>query len=111
MSATPAGPRRAAPDQAFGKFESKFMLPWSFSGEAAAEKYMPQLQHHMWVWSSRPGHWRGSAGPELASSGLLGWWRRREENRLNVAEATRALLRRRPKNTGKAALLASLSKN
>src|SRR5262245_62076345 len=23
-------------------FESKFMLPWSFSEEAAAEKYMPQ---------------------------------------------------------------------
>src|SRR2546425_7950619 len=29
-------------------FESKFMLPWSFSEEAAAEKYMPQLQHNMW---------------------------------------------------------------
>ena len=30
-------------------FESKFRLPWSFSEEAAAEKYMPQLQHNMWV--------------------------------------------------------------
>jgi predicted phage-related endonuclease len=30
-------------------FESKFMLPWSFSEVAAAEKYMPQLQHNMWV--------------------------------------------------------------
>jgi len=30
-------------------FESKFMLPWSFSEEAAAEKCMPQLQHNMWV--------------------------------------------------------------
>jgi predicted phage-related endonuclease len=30
-------------------FESKFMLPWSFSEEAAAGKYMPQLQHNMWV--------------------------------------------------------------
>lgn len=30
-------------------FESKFMLPWSFSEEAAVEKYMPQLQHNMWV--------------------------------------------------------------
>jgi YqaJ-like recombinase protein len=30
-------------------FESKFMLPWSFSEEGAAEKYMPQLQHNMWV--------------------------------------------------------------
>ena len=30
-------------------FESKFMLPWSFSEEAAAEKYTAQLQHNMWV--------------------------------------------------------------
>src|ERR1700726_4202069 len=30
-------------------FESKFMLPWSFSEEGAAEKYMAQLQHNMWV--------------------------------------------------------------
>ena len=30
-------------------FEAKFMLPWSFSEEAAAEKHMPQLQHNMWV--------------------------------------------------------------
>jgi predicted phage-related endonuclease len=29
--------------------EAKFMLPWSFYEEAAAEKYMPQLQHNMWV--------------------------------------------------------------
>jgi len=28
-------------------FEAKFMLSWSFSEEAAAEKYMPQLQHNM----------------------------------------------------------------
>jgi hypothetical protein len=34
-------------------FEAKFMLPWSFSEEAAAEKYMPQLQHNMWVIASR----------------------------------------------------------
>jgi predicted phage-related endonuclease len=34
-------------------FEAKFMLPWSFSEEAAAEKYMPQLQHNMWVVVSR----------------------------------------------------------
>jgi hypothetical protein len=27
-------------------FEAKFMLPWSFSEEAAAEKYMAQLQHN-----------------------------------------------------------------
>jgi predicted phage-related endonuclease len=30
-------------------FESKFMLPWTFSEEVAAEKYMAQLQHNMWV--------------------------------------------------------------
>ena len=30
-------------------FESKFMLPRSFSEEAAAAKYMSQLQHNMWV--------------------------------------------------------------
>jgi hypothetical protein len=29
------------------------MLPWSFSEEAAAEKYMPQLQHNMWVVTAR----------------------------------------------------------
>src|SRR3954447_21206074 len=29
-------------------FEAKFMLPWSFSEESAAEKYMAQLQHNMW---------------------------------------------------------------
>ena len=34
-------------------FEAKFMLPWSFSEEAAAEKYMAQLQHNMWVTHSR----------------------------------------------------------
>src|SRR6516225_8385924 len=34
-------------------FEAKFMLPWSFSEEAAAEKYMPQLQHNMWVIAAR----------------------------------------------------------
>jgi hypothetical protein len=47
-------------------FEAKFMLPWSFSEEAAAEKHMPQLQHNMWVTASRTavlsiitggGHW------------------------------------------------------
>ena len=36
-------------EQAGAVFEAKFMLPWSFSEEAAAEKYMPQLQHNMWV--------------------------------------------------------------
>jgi predicted phage-related endonuclease len=30
-------------------FEAKFMLPWSFSEDVAAEKHMAQLQHNMWV--------------------------------------------------------------
>jgi predicted phage-related endonuclease len=34
-------------------FEAKFMLPWSFSEELAAEKHMAQLQHNMWVTASR----------------------------------------------------------
>src|ERR1700687_3416682 len=34
-------------------FEAKFMLPWSFSKEVAAEKHMAQLQHSMWVTASR----------------------------------------------------------
>jgi predicted phage-related endonuclease len=34
-------------------FEAKFMLPWAFSEEAAAEKYMPQLQHNMAVVAAR----------------------------------------------------------
>src|SRR6202140_2587616 len=34
-------------------FEAKFMLPWSFCEEGAAEKYMPQLQHNMWVTNAK----------------------------------------------------------
>jgi predicted phage-related endonuclease len=34
-------------------YEAKFMLPWSFSEEAATDKYMPQLQHNMWVVAAR----------------------------------------------------------
>jgi predicted phage-related endonuclease len=34
-------------------FEAKFMLPWSFSEESAAEKYMAQLQHNMWVTNAK----------------------------------------------------------
>jgi len=30
-------------------FEAKFMLPWSFSEETAADRHMAQLQHNMWV--------------------------------------------------------------
>ena len=49
LAATPDG--RVQSNSAV--FESKFMLPWSFSEEAAAEKYMPQLQHNMWVVAAR----------------------------------------------------------
>jgi predicted phage-related endonuclease len=34
-------------------FEAKFMLPWSFSEEGAAEKHMAQLQHNMLVTGAR----------------------------------------------------------
>src|SRR5450631_2350809 len=34
-------------------FEAKFMLPWTFSEEAAADKHMAQLQHNMWVVAAR----------------------------------------------------------
>lgn len=49
MAATPDG--RVQSNGAV--FESKFMLPWYFSEEAAAEKCMPQLQHNMWVVAAR----------------------------------------------------------
>ncbi len=34
-------------------FEAKFMLPCSFSEEAAVEKHMAQLQHNMWVTNAK----------------------------------------------------------
>jgi predicted phage-related endonuclease len=34
-------------------FEAKFMLPWSFSEEAASEKHIAQLQHNMWVTNAK----------------------------------------------------------
>jgi predicted phage-related endonuclease len=34
-------------------FEAKFMLPWNFSEEGAAEKHMAQLQHNMSVTAAR----------------------------------------------------------
>ena len=49
MAATLDG--RVAPSGAI--FEAKFMLPWTFSEEAAAEKHMAQLQHNMWVSNAR----------------------------------------------------------
>ena len=40
-------------------FEAKFMLPWSFSEEGAAEKHMAQLQHNMWVTNSKEAFGHG----------------------------------------------------
>ncbi|TQF38731.1 endonuclease [Bradyrhizobium sp. UNPF46] len=40
-------------EQTGAVFEAKFMLPWAFTEEAAAEKHMAQLQHNMWVTTSR----------------------------------------------------------
>jgi len=40
-------------EQTGAVFEAKFMLPWSFTEEAAAEKHMAQLQHNMWVTAAR----------------------------------------------------------
>jgi hypothetical protein len=34
-------------------FEAKFMLPWTFSEEAAAEKHMAQLQHTICGWRTQ----------------------------------------------------------
>ncbi len=40
-------------EQTGAVYEAKFMLPWAFTEEAAAEKHMAQLQHNMWVANSR----------------------------------------------------------
>jgi predicted phage-related endonuclease len=48
-------------------FEAKFMLPWTFSEEAAAEKHMAQLQHNMWVTNSR------SAVLSIITGAANGW--------------------------------------
>jgi hypothetical protein len=39
-------------------FEAKFMLPWSFSEQAAGEKYMPQLQPRPRSLYGRPRNFR-----------------------------------------------------
>ena len=56
-------------------FEAKFMLPWSFSEEAAAEKHMAQLQHNMWVTNAKDGgaldhHRRRQMGRDHHPGGL-----------------------------------------
>ena len=48
-------------------FEAKFMLPWNFSEEAAAEKQMAQLQHNMWVTASC------TAALSIITGGGNGW--------------------------------------
>jgi hypothetical protein len=71
-------------------FESKFMLPWSFSEEAAAEKYMPQLQHNIWV-----THLRTSVRPGAEPPGwrfLTNRWPERRPRRSRPARP-RSLLR------------------
>ena len=40
-------------EQTGAVFEAKFMLPWSFSEQAGAEKHMAQLQHNMMVVGSK----------------------------------------------------------
>jgi hypothetical protein len=69
---SPAFSAAATPDGFVGDvdagFEAKFMLPWSFSEEAAAEKHMAQLQHNMWVINAR-------------SAALYHYWRRKNGSR------------------------------
>jgi hypothetical protein len=49
------------------------MLPWSFSEEFAAAKYMAQLQHNMWVTNARMAALSiiGKAGRDPDRTGLL----------------------------------------
>jgi predicted phage-related endonuclease len=42
-------------EQTGAVYEAKFMLPWTFSEEGAAQKHMAQLQHNMWVTNARSG--------------------------------------------------------
>jgi uncharacterized protein CbrC (UPF0167 family) len=65
-------------------YEAKFMLPWSFSEGAAAEKHMAQLQHNMWVTNAKTaalsiitggGKWVRIESWYNASQPEGGWWR------------------------------------
>jgi uncharacterized protein YhdP len=40
-------------EQTGAVFEAKFMLPWAFTEEGAADKHMAQLQHNIWVINAR----------------------------------------------------------
>jgi predicted phage-related endonuclease len=64
-------------------FEAKFMLPWAFSEEFAAEKHMAQLQHNMWVTNAKlsvlsiiTGGALGcsASNPRARGSPQCGWW-------------------------------------
>ena len=37
-------------------FDAKFMLPWNFAEDVAADKHMAQLQHNMLVTGARAGY-------------------------------------------------------
>ena len=63
-------------------FEAKFMLPWSFSEEGAAEKYMPQLQHN--------------------NRGLVAVFRQNEDDDRAAFMARRRQQSRRARRTGRA---------
>jgi hypothetical protein len=61
-------------------YEAKFMLPRSFSEGFAAEKYMAQLQHNMWVTNARMaalsiitggGKWVRSRSPPIRSISIF----------------------------------------
>ena len=59
-------------------FEAKFMLPWSFSEEGAAQKHMAQLQHNMWITNAKQSvlsiitgggkWWRSASAPTRSTS-------------------------------------------
>ena len=70
-------------------FEAKFMLPWSFSEEAAAEKYMPQLQHNMWVVAAYRGRQMGR-NPSPCRSALSAPYRHSRAKVLGVRREWRA---------------------
>jgi hypothetical protein len=61
-------------EQTGAVFEAKFMLPWSFSEVIAAEKYMPQVQHNMWVMNAKAAvlsiinGWRSPSRPIPSTS-------------------------------------------
>jgi predicted phage-related endonuclease len=72
-------------------YEAKFMLPWSFSEEAAAEKHMAQLQHNMWVTNVR-------MGPSPSSPAAVSGWR----SRLPPIRSTSISFSRRKRSSGAA---------